>query len=363
MAGGVEVLEEAGVDRPAPGEARRPWMVPVTAFVVGVFAGAVFFGPVATPSPAEVTLPDDTPAAPLAPGEEEGAIGVARAVPGFGDALVAIVQSQPGLEYLLWPTARGPNTRGIPVTAIDEVAVDQSGAWVASLSSVPDAVGGVLSLGRSTGMAPVVSGVDSFAWHDSAPGRIGFLRQTEGSWGLYEASAYPVPELAVDLGPVRPGPVLAYGDWGWVVDSGGGFEVVTDVGRTAYEGAFLDSRRGEFLILRQGSLVIDGGRTGPEVLSAAPDLVDASISPDGSRVAILESGMITVFDRQEGAPVLRHPVSRQANELYWAGEGFLAVPGSPRGLTLIDLEGNSATTVLGGYTVHWAGIIPLSGRS
>ncbi len=361
MAGSVQVIEEAEVERPRSARANRPWLPLLAAFVVGVMAGAVFFGPVVS-QPTESTV-DDTPGTPLAPGEEEGAVGLARTVSGFEDALVAIVESPAGFEYLLWPLARGPNTRGIPVTASDGFDIDLSGAWIASLSDLPDVEGGVLSLGRSTAISPVVSGVDSFAWHDTAPGRIGFLRFDEGSWGLYEASAYPIPKLQVDLGPDYPGPMLAFGDWGWAVGGAGGFEVITADGVTPYRGQFLDSRDGEFLVLREGSLILEGGRIGSLVLSAAPDLVDASISPDGSKVAMLAAGMITVFDRQEGAPVLRHPAPTLSSELYWAGPGFVAVPGSPRGLTLIDLEDNAATTVLEGYAVHWAGIIPLSGGS
>src|SRR5690606_7831706 len=107
---------------------------------------------------------------------------------GFRRRLVAVVRQNPGIDYLIWPVARGPALRAIPANDGNAVTIDPTGVWVATLTDVPGAPGGLLSLGRSTGIRPVTSGVDSYVWHDTASGIIGFLRHEEGSWGLYEAS-------------------------------------------------------------------------------------------------------------------------------------------------------------------------------
>ena len=110
MTGKVEVLEEAGSDGAIPRRGAG-WVPMAVAFVVGLVAGAVFFGPVVAPTVEPGGTDSSTP---VAPGEESGPVGLARAVPEFPDALVGITTTQQsGPEYLLWPLARGPSTRGL----------------------------------------------------------------------------------------------------------------------------------------------------------------------------------------------------------------------------------------------------------
>ncbi len=356
MAGSVEVLEEAGVDRPAPGDGRRPWMVPVAAFVVGAFAGAVFFGPVVAPSPAEVTLPDDTPAAPLAPGEEDGAMGAARAVPGFEHAVVAIVEGPSGVDYLLWPPARSPDTIGLPVTDARTVTIDPSGLWLGLLTPLPDADGSLLSSGRTTGIRPVSTGVDSYAWHDSALGRMAILRHDGDSWAIYEVAAFPSPELAAELGPTDPGTLVGFGPWGWALQRATSFEVLNPDGRQEFVGQFLDSSPEGFLVVDRGSVQFASGGVTVELLTT--DAIAARLSPDGKRAAVLDADGVTIVGI-DGGSEQRFELSPEARQFEWAGDRFIVVPRSPRGIWILDTETGEVSAHLTESRVSWAGVISL----
>lgn len=356
MAGNVEVLEEAGVDRPAPGDGRRSWLVPAAAFVVGAFAGAVFFGPVVAPDASQDMLPDDTPAAPLAPGEEDGAVGVARAVPGFEHAVVAIVQGPSGVDYLLWPPARSPDTLGLPVTDADSVTIDPSGLWLATLTPLPDAEGGLFSSGRATAVRPIITGVHSYAWHDSALGRMAILREDQGSWAIYEAAAFPSPELAADLGPADPGTLVGFGPWGWALQGTTSFAVLNSVGRQDYPGQFLDSSPEGFLLADGGIVRFASGGSTVDLAVAAASA--GRISPDGTRAALLDAEGITIVNL-DGSAEHRYEMSSADDQLEWAGDRFVVSPRSPRGIWILDTETGEATAHLTDLRVSWAGVISL----
>ncbi len=352
MSGGVEVLEEAGVDQPTPNGSRRPWAVPLAAFAVGVLAGAVFFGPVVAPT--EDTVSPD-PATPLAPGEEDGAGGVGRVVPGMEQALVAVVTSPDGVEYLLWPLARSPSTLGLPASDAQTVTIDPSGLWLAMLTPLPDAEGNLFSSGRPTAVRPVVTGVDSYAWHDSALGRMALLRQVDGSWGIYEAAAFPDPEIRIELGPDHPGTLVGFGAWGWAMQGPASFDVV-GTERRSYQGRFLDSSPDGFLVSEAGDVVfvVGGNRLGLTTGEATA----ARFSPDGTRAAVLEADGVTIVTI-DAVSEKHYPMDPGAEQLDWAGDRFVVVPRSSRGIWILDTETGETSAHLTDYDVSWAGVITL----
>lgn len=362
MPDSVQVLEEAQIERPRPMRDRRAWASVVVTFAVGVAFGAVFFGPVVDPG----TDPDDAADdGPVAPGEEVGPVGLARAIPGMPDAVVAIVASQDaGIEYLLWPLARGPSTRSLPAGPGASVSIDPSGGWVAVLTPVPDSEGGLLSTGRSTAVRPVASGVDSYAWNDSAPGNIGFLRFHEGSWGLWRASAYPVPGLEVDLGGEYPGELVAFGDWGWALQRPGSFRVVSPNGSSRdYEGRLLDVAESAFLSLVSGDVMLYDALGGADLVAdQTPGVMAAAFSPDRSQVAILYPGAVTVVSVDGSAPPIGHRLPPQTGSIVWSSDaGFILASLSPRGLRVIDVRTGQTWLHLTDYTVIGVGVVPLSG--
>jgi hypothetical protein len=359
MTGKVEVLEEAGADRATP---RRGggWFPMAVAFIVGLVAGAVFFGPVVAPTVEPTGVGSPTP---LAPGEEAGPVGLARAVADFPDALVGIVSTQQsGPEYLLWPLARGPSTRGLPFGTNTRAAIDPSGVWIAALVDLPDGAGALLSVGRSTGVNPVVSGVDSFAWHETAVGSIGFLRSHEGRWGLWQAAAFPSPQLVADLGETHPGSLVAYGSWGWVFQSGPEVVVVADGVEQRHRGQFLDAHDRDLLIAVSGGVMILDDR-GARILEHAP-VSAGRISPDGTRAALLGDSGLSVVHLAEPSVLVAVERSVPADVVAWSSNSrFVMVPAAPRGVRIIDSATGSSAVHLSSHTFLDLGVIPLSGGS
>lgn len=360
MPGKVQVVEVAEATGPRSHRDSRAWLVATLTFAVGLLAGSVFFGSAVTPTPSSV--PGVTPTPPPIPVDETEPSGLADVVPGFADALVAVVRGQAGVDYLLWPIAKGPTRHAIPVAQGDAATIDPSGIWIATLTDVPDSVGEMLALGRFTGIRPVLSGVDSYAWHDSAVGMIGFLRHQDGAWGLYDASAFPVPRLRLELGEDHPGTLVAYGDWGWALQRSGRIDVVSEAETVTIAGTLLDTQAGDFLVHDSGSVSLIGA-SGADIVLDQAEVSAGAFSPDGSKLAILDSSGVTILGRDGSLVSSRQPLFPRTQQLSWAGERFVLIPASPRGVRILDLETGAMTTHLTEFTVHWVGVIPLSAGS
>ena len=290
--------------------------------------------------------------------------GLGEAVEDFENALVAVVRSPTGIDYLLWPIARAPVTRAIPVAQGENVTLDSTGVWIATMTDVPDSTGSLLSLGRSTSVRPVISGVESYAWHESAPGILGFLKQEGGTWGAYEATVFPVPELRFELGPSNPGTLAAFGSWGFALQRPGGIDVIGEDGGRTISGTLLDTHDGDFLVYDTGRIgVVDLAASDTVGVLEQSGVVAGAFSPDGSKLAILDSGGVTVVDRDGALVASRMSLSPQSPQLVWAGERFLIVPSSPRGVRILDLETGESTLHLTDYTVYRVGVIPLASSS
>ena len=364
----MQVVEDAMVDSPGRSRPPTPWVWIVVAFAVGLGSGAVFFGPV-------VGLTLDTaganPDTPLVPGEPIGPEGLATALPGFPDAIVAIIETPDrNIEHLLWPQGRGPSTRPLPVTPGSTGELSVSGIWVGMTQIVPDSEGSLLSMGRPTGLNPVASGVGAFAWHDSASGTVGFTRLYEGRWGLWKATSFPFADHVADLGPSHaPFGRLAYGDWGWVVPAGVGVEVLDPDGvvLVGFEGGLLASHNSGLLLIGGSELVVVDVATGMEVRRYAVPMAgvrSAAFSPDGSRIAVTSSVKLAVLDVVgSGDPdVYEIDLGREAP--VWSSDSrFVIVPAVPRGVSVIDTETGDIGSVLDEIVVRSVGVISLSGSS
>ncbi|HEX6947692.1 MAG TPA: hypothetical protein VF246_10120 [Acidimicrobiia bacterium] len=360
MAGGVQLIDEAEESLARERVSDRRWLVVLGAFLVGGFTGAILFGSAVlptAPSMTEATLPP-----PSASTLQDDAPGLGEVVEGFDDALVAVVGSTTGIDYLLWPIARGPTLRAIPTVQGEAATIDPTGVWIATLTPVPGSAGDLLSLGRSTSIRPVVTDVDSYVWHDTTPGLLAFLRFDERSWSIWEASAFPVPTKRVDLGPEYPGSLVAYGSWGWALQRAGEFEVVSAAQRgpdgsgvMTYPGTLLDTRDDVFLAYDSGRVQVI--RNGLPLMHVERPVVSAgALSPDGSKAALIESGGVSVLEFASGEVVF-FPLSPQSTQLAWADNRFVVVPSSPRGVRILDLERGEMTLQLTQYTVYWAGTI------
>jgi hypothetical protein len=363
--GGVQMMED-GVDRDQRPVVPGTWRWLLVGFVVGLGAGVVFFSPPVNPSPTVTTTPQR-----LTPGQPDlsaDLIGISQVVPGFPDALVAIVETETrSLEYHLWPVKGGLVVRSLPAGTSDIAEIDQFGTWVAVSAGVAGEGSRLLSIGKPTGVSPVVSGIDSFQWHDSSSGYLSYTSVNDGIWHLWSVGGTRVPALVATDSSRLTGVLATWGDWGWAVyhPESGSFDLFNESGelRTTVVGVPLASHRSGWLLVvgEQLSMVSAGGG-----ISAVPVPADVagvpsagSISPDGRQVALLGSDGLVVAEVEGGEP-LHFDLDWRKAEISWTSDSrFVLIPGF-RGVTVVDVENSTVQTVLPNAIVHDVGVIPLT---
>lgn len=367
----IQVVEDAIVDGPGLSRRSTPWVRMLVAFAVGLGSGAVFFGPVVNTTLDTAAANPDTP---MVLGDPIGPVGLATALPGFPDAIVAIIETPDrSIEHLLWPQARGPSTRQLPVTPGSTLELEVSGIWVALTQVVPDGEGSLLSMGRPTGVNPVASGVGAMAWHDSAQGTVGFTRLHEGIWGLWKATSFPIPDLVTDLGRAhQPAGQLAFGAWGWAISSTepGHVAVLDPDGtpKTTVEGLVLGSGSRGLLVLTDTGVVLVEANGALQVLElpagSSGTVVAGAISPDGTRAALLTSVGIAVVGLDDPSRGDWKVAEGGKAPVAWSSDsGFVLFPAAPMGVLVLDTETGAVELVLDDVAVHSVGVIGLSGSS
>jgi hypothetical protein len=368
MSGDVRVIDD-GVEQDQAARGPAPWLWIAIGFAVGLAAGVVFVAPAVTPSEAVATPTEDADV-PAAPGQPTEGVGISRVVTDFPDAMVAIAETETGsLQYILWPYATDVVVRSLPVGSSGAVEVDDSGRWVAVTTALPGDDGALLSMGLTTGIAPLESEVASFSWSDTDDGVLGYTRTDAAGWGLWSARAVGEPHLVGTTDDVTGGELVAWGDWGWALArADAGFDLLTPEGvlRTTVSGIALDSHQsGWLLVVDDGVMMVSAGG-GVRAIDDFPKLLGpwgGAISPDGSKVAVLGSNGLGwgPIDGSEAPAIVQ--VGSRAPQVSWSSDSrFVMIPGN-RGVHVYDTESRALRTVLPEHLVIWVGVIPLTPAS
>jgi hypothetical protein len=279
---------------------------------------------------------------------------------------VAITESETGsLEYLLWPYAGPAVSRALPVTVSSEIELDASGTWIATSTVIPGNDGLVLSVGKPSGMSPLASGVESFAWHDSEVGLLAYTAVVDGEWGLWTVGPNR-RAVRVSVPPSAMGQIADWGDWGWALTrpETAGFTLLNSSGevRTTLEGVPYDSHPGGWLVVAAGQLQMVSAGGGVNVVTELPPELGeprgGAISPDGSKLAVVgDAGvLITAVD---GGELTIVEVGVRTPSVGWSSDSRFAFVASARGVVTIDSESATPQAVLSRELVRFVGAIPL----
>lgn len=370
MAGDVRVVEDGVEQRRPPSGSVSSWVWLVTGVAIGLGIGVVFFTPSGSNETGQVA--DVGPPA-IAPIDEEDQPGIAQAIPGFPDALVAVSETYTGsLQYALWPVAGELVERPLPAGDFGEVRFDSSGRWLALTTDLPESDGALLSVGNPATISPLVAGVTSFAWHDSYDGVLAYTQEVEGEWLLSVVKANRNPEVVV-RGVGIDGRVIAWGDWGWAVQDDTAEEVVlfTSSGdlKTRQQGTVFGSHPSGWIVVVEGdrvSLVSGGGGVQRLDISlgAVGDVVAAVLSPDADLIALVGSQGIKIAPVDGEGEVVVVPRTFDEDQVTWSSDSrFLVVPAA-RGVLIVDTGGGSLlSTALATSDVKAVAVIALSGSS
>lgn len=348
------VADGATKERPKK-QANTPWLPVVLAFGLGLGLGVMFV------SPAEE--PDEAPAAgELAPPAVEPVplvtdSGVAEVVDGFESAIVALADPGfSGFNRLLWaadaPLVINPaGTGSFP-------SLDRSGQIMAAVQAVPDLDGWVLSMGRSSSLEPIASGVTSYQFHDGKSGHLSYIIEDETHWQLWRVFNDLQPELVTEfeLGLVDAPRIAAWGDWGWAIGLGTG-EVLflTPEGqiKTQQDGVALDSSPDGWVVVANERLQLVSAGGGVDVIDVSLDRIGvvktAKLSPDVDMLALVGTETVVVVPIDDEGPVVEFEVA--AEDAVWTSDGRFLLAPVGRGVSILDVVRGVRQQLLSQYLI------------
>ena len=365
MVGDVKVVMD-GVDRDRPKRRPNPpWIWVVAGLVVGFGFGALLSTPVTT---APVPADDQTPQEPVSTVEEiPDPVGIADAVPGFPDALVAVSETEGrALEYLLWPVAGDPIARPLPAGDFGTAAFDTSGSWLAISTQVPDSEGLVLSVGRPAFLQPHASNVTSFKWHDGNQPALAYTQVVDDEWHLWEVGPDRNSEIkARGLDPA--GKVAAWGDWGWAIQNpvNNQITLLTPDGelKTTVDGVVFDSYPAGWMVFGDDEglhwLSSGGGLRSLDIaVESIGPILTLAVSPDGESVAMLGAGGLKVSPLNGDGLVMVAPFTVELPVLVWSSDSRFVVLPWMRGVVVFDVVGGGRSfEQLTNYMVNTVSVI------
>lgn len=368
MTGDLRVIED-GADRQLRGRPPTPpWVWILVGLAAGIGFAVVFVTPSSTtpePEAVDVTVVSIDPV--LSPDQS---IGIADAIPGFRDALVAVTRTgRQNLEHLLWPVAGNPIIRPLPVGAFGDSRFDVTGTWLAVSTRLPDSDGGVLSMGKPSSLAPLASDVTSFAWHDATSGLLAYTQEIDGVWALSVSKITRQAQIvATGEGVVwSGGKVAAWGDWGFAIqDDSGSIALLTADGelKSTASGQVLDSIPTGWIGIYDGDLKLLSAGGGLRSLdfnaTSIGGVLAAAISPDGTQIAVLGGSGLKISAIVGDAPTAEFPFTASLSKVEWSSDSRFVVMPFLRGVVVVDTANGRTYEHLVNHTIVEASVIPLT---
>jgi hypothetical protein len=340
MAQQVQVVED-GLERPST---RRRASIPGWAllglgFLVGLVLGsAVLTSEDAQPSPANEEIQADPVDDELAFPPE--ARGIGDVIDGFHSVLVAVASNETDVSDLItWPPETPMTTNRM--LGGSDLAVDSSGQYFAMTSPLPDAPGATLSTGRYHSLVPQVSGVTSFAWHDSIAGTLAFTIVENAEWQLWKLLPNGREEL-VTAGNDRASSLIGWGDWGFVIQGPSTQITLLTAGgefKATQAGTAFSSSADGWIVAADESLMLlsaGGGVQRLRVDDALTGVRDAVLSPSRELVAVVDATGIHVVSREEASIVAEYK-GPTGGSLAWTDDSRFVAATKQRGLVILDL--------------------------
>lgn len=317
-------------------------------------------------------MPDDvqTPQEPVSEiAEVDESVGIADAVPGFPDALVAVSETEGrALEYLLWPVAGDPIAPPLPAGDFGTAAFDTSGSWLAISTQVPDSKGLVLSVGRPAFLQPHASNVTSFKWHDGNQPALAYAQVVDDEWHLWEIRPPGlVPELRAS-GLEPGGLVAAWGDWGWVIQDlvNNQITLLTPDGelKTTVDGVVFDSTPAGWMIIGDDTglhwLSSGGGLRALDIgIESIGPILTLAIAPDGESIAMVGTNGVKISPVDgDGIVTEKTPFFTESPVVAWSSDSRFVVLPSVRGVLVFDrVRGGRSFQNLTSYAVKAVSVI------
>jgi hypothetical protein len=357
MANDLQVLADGAERSESPHRPPSPWTILAVCLALGGgFVAVSLASPSSTEAVADTTdVILDRPVGDVRAEE----MGLSEVVAGFADALVGVAVTGDGsVMHVLWPTGRSVVARD--TVGGDSFAFDRSGSYIATTKR--DETGSALAAGRFNSIATVATSVTSFAWHDSRPGHLSYTTLDSDGWRLSKTIA-GFSSKDVFGEPEDQGRVVAWGDWGYALESDSGVALLNQMGqlRASYPGkAFASTADGWlFMAGEHFDLVSAGG--GVVRLEISPQrmgaISTASFSPNNRLLAIAGSSGVLVVPVRGDGEIMELVVDDPRTVVWTADSRFLAIP-AENGVSILDLETVNRYKVLEEYAFQSIAVIP-----
>jgi hypothetical protein len=355
------VEDGAGETRTRPGD-RSSWLLVAVGFGLGLALGSIIAAPRLDPVPQD-DLQVVSPVTTVGERDETLDSGVAGAVPGFPDALVAVgAEVGSGYDYLLWPVGGPLITRSL--TGGSDLKLDATGHYVALSQTVPDVPGALLTMGRFNGIRSVATGVTSYEWNDSETGELAYTIQEDGGWELYRVTGNFNPSVVAQA-TGEGASVAAWGQWGYAIQlPGARVQLLTSAGepKDTESGVVLASHGSGWILVQDEGLELvsaGGGVRRLEHTEVPAEILAAAFSPNGSSVALAGRAGVVVLDLDEPEEIFMAP-GFAGNWVAWSTDSRFVVGPARRGVFIHDLEDETSHQVLVDHSILDAQVLPLS---
>jgi hypothetical protein len=292
------------------------------------------------------------------------AVGVADHVAGFEDDLVVVsVGDGQNLDKVLWPANDKRIVTQLTPSADSIVEIDNSGQWMAI--GAPVGIEGqlFLTVGTTTSNVALDSSATGFSWHDTAPGSLAFSRAGSQDWRLVTAQPPSLPR-PVDVPAGTDGYLVAFGDWGYVLQSRGEAYVLGRTGEVVMviPGMVLDSHPDVGLVVLNGEVSGVGFDQKPFEIQGSFSKLEplaAAISPDGAKVAVTGSRGVKVSPLGDSGQVTEMFTTSSPRSIAWTSDSRFVVVPLVRGLAVIDtIQGGVPVVLLEHLQVVAVGTVP-----
>ncbi len=356
MTATLDVIEDGVEDLVQPRPSRLRWLPITLSFIAGLGLGIITLG-----SEQQAVQGERTDELAAATDRDGPAIGIAVAVPGFPDSVVAIAATEnSALDRVLWQARSAPTTRAMADG--DNVVLDSGAEFIALSSTVPGLDGSLLSMGRFNLIRAVSAGVTSYAWHDSENGQLTYTIESAGHTTLFTVNFRGLKDEIPWVDEVGAH-IAAWGSWGWAVQS-----TPDRITLLAPDGEFKDVEPGRVLASNHEGWILAMEGAEPKLVSAGGGVkrfatgadfgivASAHFSPDGSSVAIAGSKGIAVLDRSSGEA---DSISDNSTTwVSWSSDSRFLLSSATTGFVVHDLKTGAAKTVLNNYAILTAKAVP-----
>ncbi len=279
-------------------------------------------------------------------GPESQSAGFAEVVEGFPDVLLVVGTNGPrALDLATWPPAGRLELMPLPTawTALtftdgpfaDFAAFDVSGRQLALASPVAREGTMTLLAGRPEAVVAVATGVTSYAWHLTRPRALAYVVGDGEPWIEVMSGA---PRSVERVRPVPAGgDLVAWGDWGFLLEAADGLTRISSGETTSYAGRFLAAAGSLVAVEASDSVGLVDLATGRHIpLDLAGDVVAAAFDRSGTRLALARPDSL-VITSTVGQVTYDSPWSN-AEYLAWSTDGRFLVFADRRDVMILDVD-------------------------